>query len=35
LRHGAALVTRNVAEFSSVQGLEVIDWHADADGAGI
>jgi tRNA(fMet)-specific endonuclease VapC len=28
LRHGAALVTRNVAEFSRVQGLEVIDWHA-------
>ena len=26
--HGAALVTRNVAEFSRVQGLEVIDWHA-------
>jgi tRNA(fMet)-specific endonuclease VapC len=28
LRHGAALVTRNVAEFSRVQGLELIDWHA-------
>jgi len=27
LRHGAALVTRNVAEFSKVQGLEVVNWH--------
>ena len=27
LRHGAALVTRNVAEFSRVQGLEVVNWH--------
>jgi tRNA(fMet)-specific endonuclease VapC len=28
LRHGAALVTRNVREFSRVTGLQVIDWHA-------
>ena len=28
LRHGAALVTRTVAEFSRVPGMEVIDWHA-------
>jgi tRNA(fMet)-specific endonuclease VapC len=27
LRHGAALVTRNVAEFSRVPGLEVVNWH--------
>lgn len=26
LRHGAALVTRNVGEFSRVQGLQVINW---------
>ena len=30
LRHGAALVTRNVEEFSRVQGLEVLNWHAPA-----
>ena len=30
LRHGAALVTRNVEEFSRVQGLEVLNWHATA-----
>ena len=29
LRHGAALVTRNVNEFSRVQGLELVNWHAD------
>ncbi len=28
MRHGAALVTRNVREFSRVAGLEVINWHA-------
>ena len=28
LRHGATLVTRNVEEFSRVQGLEVLNWHA-------
>ena len=27
LRNGAALVTRNVAEFSRVPGLEVVNWH--------
>jgi tRNA(fMet)-specific endonuclease VapC len=27
-RHGAALVKRNVAAFSRVQGLEVVNWHA-------
>jgi tRNA(fMet)-specific endonuclease VapC len=27
LRHRAALVTRNVAEFSRVPGLEVVNWH--------
>ncbi len=27
LRHGAALVTRNVSEFSRVQGLQVVNWH--------
>ena len=27
LRYGAALVTRNVAEFSRVPGLEVVNWH--------
>ena len=27
LRHGTALVTRNVAEFSRVHGLEVVNWH--------
>ncbi|MCU0932650.1 MAG: type II toxin-antitoxin system VapC family toxin [Serpentinimonas sp.] len=26
LRHGAALVTRNIGEFSRVQGLQVINW---------
>lgn len=30
LRNGAALVTRNVAEFSRVPGLEVVNWHAAA-----
>ena len=30
LRHGATLVTRNVEEFSRVQGLEVLNWHATA-----
>jgi tRNA(fMet)-specific endonuclease VapC len=30
LRHGAALVTRNVEEFSRVQGLEVLNWHDPA-----
>jgi tRNA(fMet)-specific endonuclease VapC len=28
MRHGATLVTRNVDEFSRVQGLEVLNWHA-------
>lgn len=28
LRHGLALVTRNVREFGRVQGLQVVDWHA-------
>jgi tRNA(fMet)-specific endonuclease VapC len=28
LAHGAALVSRNVREFSRVPGLEVVDWHA-------
>lgn len=30
LRHGAALVTRNAAEFSRIQGLEVVNWHGTA-----
>ena len=29
LRHGAALVTRDVDEFSRVQGLELVNWRAD------
>lgn len=28
LRHQATLVTRNVREFSRVQGLQWVDWHA-------
>jgi tRNA(fMet)-specific endonuclease VapC len=30
LRHGAALVTRNVSEFRRVPGLDVVNWHEDA-----
>ncbi|MCH2242083.1 MAG: type II toxin-antitoxin system VapC family toxin [Aquabacterium sp.] len=29
LRHGAALVTRDISEFSRVQGLQVVNWHDD------
>lgn len=29
LRHGAALITRNVREFSRVPGLQWINWHED------
>ncbi|MCB5187254.1 type II toxin-antitoxin system VapC family toxin [Methylobacillus caricis] len=29
LRHDAALVTRNVREFSRVPGLQIINWHDD------
>lgn len=29
LRHGAALVTRNVREFSRVPGLQWMNWHED------
>lgn len=28
LRHGAPLVTRNVREFTRVEVLQVVDWHA-------
>lgn len=30
LRHQAALVTRNVREFSRVAGLSCLNWHADS-----
>lgn len=30
LRHGATLVTRNVREFSRVDGLDIVNWHGDA-----
>ncbi len=30
LRYQAALITRNVCEFSRVRGLQWIDWHAEA-----
>jgi tRNA(fMet)-specific endonuclease VapC len=29
LRHQATLITRNVREFSRVQGLQCLNWHAD------
>ena len=29
LRHQATLITRNVREFSRVQGLSLLNWHAD------
>jgi tRNA(fMet)-specific endonuclease VapC len=29
LRHGAALVTRNVREFARVARLDVVNWHGD------
>lgn len=29
LRHGAALITRNVREFSRVPGLQWMNWHED------
>jgi tRNA(fMet)-specific endonuclease VapC len=30
LRHQATLVTRNVREFSRVQGLQWLNWHQDS-----
>ena len=35
LRHQATLVTRNVREFSRVQGLQWLHWHGDLAGKGL